>query len=229
MDSDSWAETIAMRTFLLSCFGLVTLTACGATPAAPAPPDPPPGPAAPKAWERDCIPVANGTTTFRRSTDPKVHNGDAYDCGRLFTTIAKLRVPVGTQVGRTAPKGEITLHTRKSLDFHGHPPNPMNPEVARRNMGLAFQIRADAVTLAAFGEWQSIEGGAQLTLFLNAPPHLVIETSAELSGPDSAAQDRQGAWETSPGYWYASGKPAAGWEPLGLLPEDAWEEAPAGP
>jgi hypothetical protein len=168
-------------------------------------------------------PAGDGIRTVDWTVNPKVKNGSAFDCAALeisgFTTLV---VPDDAVVEKGSSGNVVQIKMRKKLHFVGHPPNPVNPEVARRNMGCAWKEQGDVVSLGTYGEWDShIEGGASVHLTILVPPTMTVKQESGLSGENSVAMSGNIAdYEKEPGYWYAPGAPAAGWTKIGSVPDE---------
>jgi len=155
-----------------------------------------------------------------------VQNGSAYDRAAVeLGATKKLVLPDNAVVRRTGEEGEVHLFMKKTLAFHGHPPEPMSIRGARKNMGCAFKVEGDTLTVATFGEWDSrIEGGAHMQLVAYIPERVELEQRKGLSGPDSAGQEWNGQYLTKPkdangGYWYGPASPAEGWTTVPAVPD----------
>jgi hypothetical protein len=90
-------------------------------------------------------------------------------------------------------------------------------------MGCALQIEKDAVVVATFGEWHTIEGGADMKLLFVVPKGIEIEQRTKLSGVNSIGHD-WGKYLTKPvevreGYWYGPATPGEGWEAIAAVPD----------
>ena len=55
-------------------------------------------------------------------------------------------------------------------------------------MGCAYATDDDSIILATYGEWQSMEGGADIRLVIVVPTGKQLITGADLSGSGSPAQ-----------------------------------------
>ena len=178
-----------------------------------------------KAWVKDepfkICPISGGTPSenSNSSEDPKVTNGSAFDCyGLSFGGVSTLIIPEGVELTESAGAGTLIVKTNKKLAFGGHPPKPMSPETARKNMGLAYKLEGDTLTLATYGEFSTKEGGASIKLVVLVPPKSKLKKQKDLNGPNSlAATTDYPANETD--YWYTGNKPAAGWIALKAVPD----------
>src|SRR5258708_9041684 len=104
----------------------------------------------------------------------------------------------------------------KTLAFFGHPPAPMSIRNARKNVGCAVKPEEDALVVATYGEWDSIEGGARMKLLASVPEGVEVEHRNGFSGPSSAGREWHGKYLTKPkdaqdGYWYGPASPTDGW------------------
>jgi hypothetical protein len=157
-----------------------------------------------------------------------VDNGSAYDRAAVDLGAAKkLVLPDNAVVQRWGEAGKVQLFMKKTLEFRGHPPEPMSIGDARNNMGCAVKVEGDDLLVATFGEWDSrIEGGADIRLFAVVPEGVELELRKGLSGPDSAGREWHGLWLTKPrdakgGYWYGPTSPADGWTAVPAAPDPA--------
>jgi hypothetical protein len=155
-----------------------------------------------------------------------VENGSAYDKAVLDVgSIKKILLPHDALVRRTPQAVPIQVFMKKSMSFHGHPPESMSIRHARKNMGCAVKRDGQGLVLATFGEWDShIEGGTRMKLVVAVPEGIEVEQKEGLSGEDSAGQEWHGTYITKPrdakgGYWYGPASPAEGWEALPDVPD----------
>jgi hypothetical protein len=152
----------------------------------------------------------------------RVANGTAYDCATLdIRSFAKVVLPKAARVSSDAPPGVAVVRMAKEVGFSGHPPKPITPEVARRNMGVAFRAgEGGVVEIATFGEWDShIEGGAAIRVHVSLPKDTAYDFS------DLSARGHSPP-ENGPGYWYAAGAPDVGWTRIpSWTDEDSAREA----
>jgi hypothetical protein len=152
-----------------------------------------------------------------RAPSDNVENGTAYDRATVELGSAnRIVLPDTATVRRTGEGGPVRLFMAKRLAFVGHPPEPMGVRDARMNMGCAVKPEGNGLVIATFGEWSTIEGGADIKLVAEVPGGLAVEQRAELSGVASAARGWQGVVVTKPadakgGYWYGPSSPAPGW------------------
>jgi hypothetical protein len=146
-----------------------------------------------------------------------VENGTAYDRATVDIGSAKrIVLPDSATVRRTGNDGPVRLFMAKRLAFAGHPPQSMSIRDGRNNMGCAIKSEGNGVVIATFGEWKSIEGGADIKLVAHAPAALTVELRSDLSGVTSAARGWQGVDVSKPadakgGYWYGPSSPIIGW------------------
>jgi hypothetical protein len=154
-----------------------------------------------------------------------VQNGSAYDRAAIdLAGTTKLILPHNTIVRRTGNAGKVELFMKKTLAYSGYPTEPMSIREARKNMGCAVKLEGDALVVATFGEWDSIEGGAHIRLVALVPEGVELEQRKGLSGPDSAGREWQGQYLTKPkdaqrGYWYGPASPADGWTAVPAVPD----------
>src|SRR5262245_1371359 len=152
-----------------------------------------------------------------RAPSDKVENGTAYDRAIVDAGPAtRIVLPDTATVRRTGESGPVRLFLAKRLSFVGHPPQPMSVRDARTNMGSATKWVGRDLVIATFGEWNTIEGGADVKLVAEVPHALAVEQRAGLSGAVSEARGWQGVTVTKPadansGYWYGPTTPAPGW------------------
>jgi hypothetical protein len=156
----------------------------------------------------------------------KVENGSAYDRAAVDLGDAKkLILPHDAAVRRVREPGEVVYFMKKTLSFHGHPPEPMSVRDARKHMGCAVKREGDDLLLATFGEWDShIEGGAHVKLVVYVPDGIDVEQRKGLSGGNSAARKWDGQYLTKPkdakgGYWYGPASPSDGWAAVPDVPD----------
>jgi hypothetical protein len=153
-------------------------------------------------------------------------NGSAFDKAAIDVgDCRKITIPDNAEVRHQGENNKLQLYMEKSLDFLGHPPEPMSIQTARKNMGTAVKRDGDALVVATFGEWDShIEGGAAMRLVIVVPNGMKVEQKPGLSGPDSAGQEWHGKYLTKPkevkeGYWYGPASPANGWTAIPDVPD----------
>jgi len=153
-----------------------------------------------------------------RAPSDQVENGTAYDRAAVEPGAAKkLVLPDTATVRRTTEGSSVRLFLAKHLGFGGHPPEPMSIRDARKNMGCAVKAEGDALVVATFGEFHTIEGGASMKLVAVVPEGLAVEQRPGLSGHASAGREWHGTYLTKPadakgGYWYGPASPADGWK-----------------
>src|SRR5262245_25086909 len=152
-----------------------------------------------------------------RGPSDQVENGTAYDRAIVDVGSAKrIVLPDSATVRRTGDDGPVRLFMAKRLAFAGHPPQPMSIRDGRNNMGCATKTEGDGIVIATFGEWNNIEGGADIKLVAHVPATLTVEQRSDLSGVKSAARGWQGVDVSKPadakgGYWYGPSLPTTGW------------------
>lgn len=162
-------------------------------------------------------PIASKNGMVRQKTFDSVENGDVFEVARvpISATVRELLVPAGTKIVKA--KGEPVLYvaTAKRLRFGGHPPGGMTLEAVRANMGCAFKVEGDTLSLGTFGEWDSKEGGATLDLVVRAPSEVRVGVMQELGG--AASRAGKGPPDARAlGHWYTSPAPTPGWERVSL-------------
>ena len=147
----------------------------------------------------------------------KVENGSAYD--RVILDLGprkKLVLPDNAVVRRAGEPGKGQLFMKKTLGFCGYPPKPMSIRDSRHNMGCAVKLEGDALVVATYGEWDCVEGGAEMRLVAVVPEGVDVEQRKGLSGADSAGWI--GTYLTKPrdtsGYWNGPASPADEWTAL---------------
>jgi hypothetical protein len=155
-----------------------------------------------------------------------IENGSTFDQGSVdIRPYKKLIVPKDAEVRNAAAGAPLQVFMRKTLSFHGHPPEPMSVWTARKNMGCAVKAEGETLHLATFGEWDSrIEGGASMCLMLLVPEGVEVEKRSRMSGPDSVGREWNGQYLTKPkdakgGYWYGPASPAEGWAAIPDVPD----------
>lgn len=121
-----------------------------------------------------------------------VQNGTAYDRATVDIGSAKtVIVPDTATVRRTREAGQVRLFMAKRLGFAGHPSKSMSIRETRKNMGCAIVVEGDAILIGTFGEYETIEGGADMNLVALIPEGLNVEQRKGLSGDKSAARNRE--------------------------------------
>ena len=159
------------------------------------------------------------------SVDERVDNGIAYDAGVLDLEKAKKVVLPDTAVVRwSGEHGKILLFLEKRMGFGGHPPEPMSIQGARKNMGCAFRKEGDALIIATFGEFSTMEGGTDMKVVAILPDGVAMDQRKGLSGPKSAAQEWHGLYLSKPkdakdGYWYGPASPSENWAAIPTVPD----------
>jgi hypothetical protein len=168
------------------------------------------------------IVVSESHSTIHGNT---IENGDAYDHAAVdIGNYQKVVVPDTARLRREGSEKKLQLFMRKHLGFHGHPPQSMSIRAARKNMGCAVKDDDGTLVLATFGEWSSIEGGANMEVEVLVPEGLEVGTRGGLSGPESAGREWHGAYLTKPkelkeGWWYGPAAPAEGWKAVPDVPD----------
>ena len=138
-----------------------------------------------------------------RAPSWNVENGAAYDRASVELGVTRTVVVPGTAIVRqTAESGPIRLFMEKRLGFVGHPTELWSIRESRKNMGCAMIVEGDKLVIGTFGEFQTIEGGADMRLVVIVPKGLSVEHRKGLSGHHSAAESQ----EEGP---Y---RPASGWK-----------------
>jgi hypothetical protein len=152
-----------------------------------------------------------------------IENGSAFDKAAVdIGTASKLVLPHDAMVRRKGEARKVQFFMMKTLEFAGHPPEPMSIRDARKNMGCAVKTGGGYLLIATFGEWDShIEGGTRMKLVVDVPEGLEVEQRKGLSGEDSAGHERHGQHLTKPkgGYWYGPAAPAEGWTAVPDVPD----------
>jgi hypothetical protein len=147
-----------------------------------------------------------------------VENGSAYDKATLdLGEVKRIAIPEGAEVVQGDDGRKIRVFLKKTLDFAGHPPEPMSIRTGRTKMGCATKVEGQTLVIATFGEWTSKEGGARIKLLLVVPKGVEVERRKGLAGSDSAAHPAPGVspserGETKDGYWYGPTRPTDGWQ-----------------
>jgi len=163
------------------------------------------------------LPIASKTGIVRGPTEGKVENGEVFEVARvpLAAQVREVLVPAGAKIVKAKEEGTLYVATMKRLRFVGHPPEPMTLEAVRANMGCAFKVDGDTMSIGSFGEWSSKEGGASLEMVIRAPAGVRVGVMKELGGPDSRA-GKGPAGARAMGHWYTSPAPTPGFERLTL-------------
>lgn len=164
------------------------------------------------------------------SVDPNVQNGAAFDEARLdVSNCTHLIVPSNAAVERNGASGAVIVKIRRIVRFYGHPPKPINLEVARASMGCVWKREGSTIHLATFGEWDSrIKGSSVIELHLVVPNDLIIAIGTTFSGDRSVAATPTTYDDEEPDHWYAGRKPAPGWTRLSDSPDLERARAAAG-
>jgi hypothetical protein len=150
-----------------------------------------------------------------------VENGTIYERARLDVQgVAKVVFPKDAIVRRTHGPEAVQLFMAKQLHFFGHPPAPINLQSAHAYLGCAIRKEGDVLTVATYGEWGSMEGGARIHLLALVPEGLPAELRGNLSGQQSVANQGAELSGAGPdGYWYGARAPAKEWRALPSSPD----------
>jgi len=166
------------------------------------------------------------TEPFRTVHGRVVENGSVFDRAAVKIGTSKMLVlPHDAIIRRKGAPGEVQLFMKKTLEFAGHPPEPMSVRDARRNMGCAVKVDGHDLLIATFGEWDShIEGSAQMKLVVNIAHGVEFEMRKGFSGENSAGHDVNEGVVSMPqglkgGYWYGPTLPAQGWTAVPDVPD----------
>jgi hypothetical protein len=157
--------------------------------------------------------------------EEQVENGSAYDKATVdLGTLKRLAIPEGVEIVRGDEGAEVQVFMKKTLDFKGHPPEPMSIRTGRKKMGCTTKPEGKVLVLATFGEWRSKEGGARIKLLLIVPKGVEVEMRKGLAGPESAAHPTSvvslpGPKEAKDGYWYGPTMPSDGWKAARAVPD----------
>jgi hypothetical protein len=151
----------------------------------------------------------------------KVENGTVYDVATIDGHgVANVFLPSNASVQRTPGAQSIQLFMAKELSFYGHPPEPITLRTVRAYMGCAIKRESQALLVATYGEWSSIEGGSSLRLLAVVPDGIEVVLRDGLAGTESLANQVPGLHDGGPeGYWYATKVPAWGWTALPCKPD----------
>lgn len=133
----------------------------------------------------------NGPTkqmiVYSKSASGKVTNGAAYDWISVrLDGIEKLQVPNDANVRLVRDSSSLEIYMKKKLSFWGHPAKSISIDNVRGGMGFACTRKGSVLTLATFGEWNCIEGGASIESLIFVPENTAIERVDSLEGMDSA-------------------------------------------
>jgi hypothetical protein len=156
-----------------------------------------------------------------------VENGSAYDKAILqLGELKRIAIPEGAEVVQGDDGRKIRVFIKKTLDFAGHPPEPMSIRTGRTKMGCATKVEGKTLVMATFGEWTSKEGGARIKLLVVVPKGVKVERRKGLAGSDSAAHTERGVSPsqqegTNEGYWYGPTRPTDGWKAARTDPDVA--------
>jgi hypothetical protein len=151
----------------------------------------------------------------------KVENGTVYDVATIdWQGVAKVVLPRNASVRKTPGTQSIQLFMAKELGFYGHPPEPITLRTVRAYMGCAIKRDSQALLVATFGEWSTIEGGSTLCLVAVVPDGVEVVQRDGLAGTESLANQVPGLHRGGEeGYWYATRVPAMGWKGLPSKPD----------
>jgi hypothetical protein len=157
------------------------------------------------------------------STQPSaaVENGTVFEQARVDVQgVSKVVLPKDAIVRRTHAPQSVQLFMAKQLQFFGHPPAPINLRSARAYLGCAFRKDHEALLVATYGEWGSMEGGASMHLLALVPEGLPVEQRDNLSGAQSLANHGAELSSAGPdGYWYGARAPAKDWTAVPSSPD----------
>jgi hypothetical protein len=150
-----------------------------------------------------------------------VENGTLYEVARADVHgAAKVVLPKDAIVRRTRAQEGVQLFMAKQLQFFGHPPGPINLHSAHAYLGCAIRKEGDALLVATYGEWGSVDGGARVHLLALVPEGLPMERRGQLSGQQSLANHGAETSTAGPdGYWYGATTPAKEWTALPSSPD----------
>jgi hypothetical protein len=200
------------RTVLVALAGLAVVLAAGAVVLWPDRAD-----SDPSMVISEVFPTIHGRT---------VENGSAFDQAALdIGKYKKIVVPDSAAVRRNGKGDKLQIFMKKSLGFHGHPPESMSIRTAREHMGCAVKEQDSSLVLATFGEWDShIEGGTRMDMKLLVPEGVEVEKRGGLSGEHSDGREWHGTYLTKPrevkeGWWYGPASPADGWRAVPDVPD----------
>jgi hypothetical protein len=151
----------------------------------------------------------------------KVENGTVYDVATIDGQgVTKVVLPSNASVQKTPGTRSIQLFMAKELSFYGHPPVPISLRSVRAYMGCAIKRDGQALLVATYGEWSSIEGGSSLRVLAVVPDGIEVVQRDGLAGKESLANQVPGLHRGGPeGYWYATHVPAIGWTALPSKPD----------
>jgi hypothetical protein len=157
-----------------------------------------------------------------------VINGSAYDVATIEIGDADtIELPDSSVVSVGHNRDHAVVHMRKRLAFAGLPTAPMTLEHARTFMGCALRREGRTVTLATFGEFDTIEGGADIVIRIIVPQRVQVKLLRSLRGlANSKAESSES--QIRAGYsWYTGARPGAGWERVLDQPDLDWRNVPA--
>ena len=143
-----------------------------------------------------------------------VQNGSAFERAVIgVSQFDALVIPDDARIETSTPRADLTLLTKKTLDYRGHPSKPVDIRVEYKNAGCAYRIDGSTMTVATYGEWWSKEGGLQMQLIFLAPPTTRVLRKRGLSGEESeASPDAMSILEHA----HSLGVPVKGWNPVEL-------------
>jgi hypothetical protein len=150
-----------------------------------------------------------------------VENGTVYEHARVDVHgVSKVILPKDAIVRRAHGPEAIQIFMAKQLQFFGHPPAPINLQSAHTYLGCAIRKEGNTVTVATYGEWGSMEGGARIHLLALVPEGLPVELRGNLSGQQGIANQGAEPPGAGPdGYWYGARTPAKEWRALPSRPD----------
>jgi hypothetical protein len=92
-----------------------------------------------------------------------VENGSAHDKATLdLGELERIAIPEGAEVIQDDDGWNLHVFIKKTLDFAGHPPEPMSIRTGRTKMGCATKVEGKTLVIATFAEWTSKERGARI-------------------------------------------------------------------
>jgi hypothetical protein len=149
----------------------------------------------------------------------KVTNGILCETAKLDVSDHRTVVVPETAVVEKGKESQcLEIRLKKELGFGGYPPYPIHVRKVRDYFGVARKKEGDALVLATYGEWSSIEGGAFIQIVIAVPETITVVKRAGLSGYKSAAnQPHEPGWADFLGcavfgrcWWYTATAPATG-------------------
>jgi hypothetical protein len=148
---------------------------------------------------------------FGHSADLMVRNGIAYERGAIDIAAGQtIVIPDDAVVQRSGTEERIYVYLVKQLGFMGHPTEFMSVRASARKMGCVTRSDGNALLIATLGEWNSIEGGAAISLFVRVPDSVTVEKREMLSGESSIGRDRRDLTKVAP---------AEGWTLMPTVPD----------